>query len=249
MINWMHRQLSKNLKLRPDDTFIASFPRSGNTWLRYLLADVIQQNAGLATGTTLPIHPDHVIPDIHRHDLNDVDPRVELSRRLIKTHHLYHVIDRPAVYLVRQPLDALVSFYRFHLRYQELAVRAADGPDAFALLHADQWREHVESYLVEDQKVLVATYEQLLEEPTKTLGKILNWLQIPTTRSFLDKAVEHHEFARHQQQESEAPLNPKEFFFRSGTAGTGAEALSPASISLLEGNLLPTYKAAEARAK
>ena len=43
--------------------FVSSFPRSGNTWIRYLLADVFLQRHGVATATELPVHPDRIVPD------------------------------------------------------------------------------------------------------------------------------------------------------------------------------------------
>ena len=48
-------------------SFVSSFPRSGNTWMRFLLADVLLQNHGMATSTELPVHPDKIVPDFYCH--------------------------------------------------------------------------------------------------------------------------------------------------------------------------------------
>ena len=53
--------------------FISSFPRSGNTWVRFLLSDIFLQRAGRATATVLPVHPDRLIPDIYCNLVSEVE--------------------------------------------------------------------------------------------------------------------------------------------------------------------------------
>ncbi len=46
-------------------TFVTSYPRSGNTWMRYLLSDVFLQIHGIDTDTKLAVHPDEIIADFY----------------------------------------------------------------------------------------------------------------------------------------------------------------------------------------
>ena len=47
-------QPGMSLKVRPDDTFLVSYPKSGNTWMRFLIANLLQPNppVGLLEATT-----------------------------------------------------------------------------------------------------------------------------------------------------------------------------------------------------
>lgn len=220
-------------------TFISSFPRSGNTWARHLIADVCEQNAGLETQTELPIHPDEIIPDVHS---NPIASRTVLQndRRLIVKSHdcLDQIVDQLGegafqrvrhLYLYRQPEDALVSYYHFHLRYDALKAQAADGVDAFCLRHLDSWFEHVDtarSFQLMGASVLPVSYEQLLQKPMAKLTEMLDWLGISATSDAVVSAVEHMQFSNLRQKEARNPANPTEYFFRKGVAGSGAAELS-----------------------
>ena len=37
-------QPGMTLKVRADDTFLVSYPKSGNTWMRFLIANLLQQD-------------------------------------------------------------------------------------------------------------------------------------------------------------------------------------------------------------
>ena len=63
----------------PDDIYIVSYPRSGNTWTRYIMAY-------LKAGTLKPltsIEVDRYVPDIYA---NATNANLDTSRRVIKTH-------------------------------------------------------------------------------------------------------------------------------------------------------------------
>lgn len=47
---------TKNKKnLKNNDIFLSSYPRSGNTWMRLMLADCLLQASGIPTQTDLPV--------------------------------------------------------------------------------------------------------------------------------------------------------------------------------------------------
>ena len=71
-------KIVKANQFQKSDIAIASYPRSGNTWLRVLVSDIILQFHNFKTGTGLPIHEDRVIPDIYDQRLHEIDPRIEL---------------------------------------------------------------------------------------------------------------------------------------------------------------------------
>ena len=117
--------------------FVSSFPRSGNTWIRYLLADVFLQNHGVPTSTELPVHPDKIVPDFYCHWIARRAAAGLPPIVMVKTHDTFRQLQerfgrvrlRPGsgasaaaapfcackhVYLYRSPEDALVSLFHYH---------------------------------------------------------------------------------------------------------------------------------------
>lgn len=237
---------------RDNLTFLSSFPRSGNTWARHLVADVILQNEGMETQTELPIHPDRVIPDIHSNSISDRDVRLHQEGLIVKSHDQIDKITSffgntalqrlRHLYIIRQPEDALVSFYHFHLRYEALRGQAADGVDSFCLRHLDSWLEHTEnaiSYHNLAGQILIISYEELLRSPETSLAKMLTWLEVASTPSNISAAVEHMRFANLRKKESRNPSNINEFFFRKGVAGSGTNEIAKPTLEAIRERSAP----------
>src|SRR5580692_4324354 len=100
---------ARALTVYPDDTFLVSFPKSGNTWTRFLACNIID-----------PDHPvtfaalESRIPEIY-----DVTDRA-LARiprpRIIKSHETFDPRYKKVIYIVRDPRDVLISYYYFQLK-------------------------------------------------------------------------------------------------------------------------------------
>jgi hypothetical protein len=99
-IIWMrHRGLS------PNDVFVANYPRSGSTWLRFLLFEILtQKDAGF--------------DDVNRHipDVGGQRNAMALlpnQGRLIKTEEAFRPDYRRAIYIVRDGRDVALSEYAY----------------------------------------------------------------------------------------------------------------------------------------
>ena len=96
----------RNLEVFPDDVFIVSYPKSGNTWTRFLIANLVYSDKS---------------PDFR--NINELIPDPEaLSKRhlakvsrprIIKTHQYFHPSYRKIIFVVRDPRDVAVSLYYF----------------------------------------------------------------------------------------------------------------------------------------
>jgi hypothetical protein len=130
------REMLRRLQDGERVTFVTSFPRSGNTWMRFLLSDIFLQNHGIETATDLKVQPDGIIADFYCDWIARRNQNVSTPGLLVKTHDDYDVLRRrfvgagisgsrrrfnPAaafqtcahLYLFRPPEDSLVSL--FHL--------------------------------------------------------------------------------------------------------------------------------------
>jgi predicted SAM-dependent methyltransferase/tetratricopeptide (TPR) repeat protein len=239
--------------LKSTDIMIASYPRSGNTWLRLLLADIILQIHNFKTDTVLPIHADHIIPNIHDKNLHEIDPRLDISDRLIKTHDTFGPDVKKVVYLFRNATDALSSYYYFHRRYQHLQNTASDGIDAFSIKHLEEWCEHLSSYVNaktnQGADIFFISYEWLHTDAVGALRKVAKFLELLVSEQMCKIAVENHTFQKHHEDEkTSGTVGSKyfEYFFREGKIDGGAKAFQKETLEFINAKATPVYEKATA---
>src|SRR5262249_49479923 len=93
----------------PDDTFVVSYPRSGSTWSRFLIANLVFPNDDVSFANI-----DRFVPataSLSRRALARV-PRP----RIIKCHNYFDHRYSSVIYIVRDPRDVALSEYRFLLK-------------------------------------------------------------------------------------------------------------------------------------
>jgi hypothetical protein len=252
--------------------FVSSFPRSGNTWMRYLLADVFLQNHGVPTATELPVHPDKLVPDFYCHwiarrAVANLPPIV-----MVKTHDTFPQLQerfgrvrlRPGsgasaavapfaackhVYLYRSPEDALVSLFHYHDCQKHLKSKAAAGIDAFCLAFLSSWEDNLASYLRAEEEgfpVLFVPYELLLQYPTEILSRLLRWLGARHDGATVERAVSNMQFSKLQAVEARL-FNDEAFFFRRGRNGSGSAELQPSTLAVIQERTSKLMERANAR--
>lgn len=120
-------------KYRPKrDILLASYPRSGNTWLRAVLAFL---EVGVDPGSLRDL--DGLVPDIHA--LPRVNDMLRQKRYIIKTHFSahHHPVASRVLYIARDPRDAIPSYVRYVRGISGSGVAVREFVDR-ALL-GDQW--------------------------------------------------------------------------------------------------------------
>ena len=96
----------RHRNFRPGDVFVGSYPRSGSTWLRFMLLEIL---AGQASGFS---NTNEMLPDVGKHQSGA--PVLPGNGRLIKTHEPFRAEYRKAIFLVRDPRDVALSEFAFH---------------------------------------------------------------------------------------------------------------------------------------
>jgi hypothetical protein len=174
-----------------DDVFIASYPKSGNTWTRFLVANLIHPQEPV---TFLNI--DHVVPDPEWQSRNFLKncPRP----RVIKSHHPFDPRYKRVVCIVRDPRDVALSQYHFQIKrgliktghpLEEFVRRFVAGETN----EYGSWGQNVGSWLVARNHTpgfLLLRYEDLKERPEEGLAKIAGLLGLEVDRGQLARAVE-----------------------------------------------------------
>lgn len=233
-------------------TWLASYPKSGNTWLRFLLANIL---AGGPPATSLAVS--RLICDIHRPEIpfEPLDP----DQLFIKTHHARtprhpRIAETArAVHVVRHPRDVLLSALNYrrmegvidHLtdaQYAETFIANAGDP-LWAQLGYGSWTQHAASWAqTTDFPVLTIRYEDLKAEPEATLHTVLDFVELDATDEDIARAVKQSSFdnlraLEIREQKSKKTIFPgsaspksskdKRFFFNKGATGQTLDTIAP----------------------
>ena len=252
---------SRHLGLKPQDTFLASYPRSGSTWLRFILFQIL-------TGEDPGFQQiDQCIPEIQSH--RGVPPLLPGGGRLIKTHEQYRKDYTKAVFLVRDLRDVLVSCY---VRSVEagLAQLVSKGDfDSFLLsflkgraLQQGSWQEHsrswLESPLAKNGNLMVVRYEDLRRDSEPVIRRLLNFLGVTPDVRIIRKAIENNSLQQMRAKEDiairaevqcallechKSPGGEDGRFIRKGSVGGWRSKLTDAQVRLINqyaGDMLAT---------
>lgn len=200
--------------------WLASFPRSGNTFFRNVLYEVY----GLESST---FHQDKDRP-------LDED---YASYPFVKTHLLPDQLepsdpDMPAVYLVRDGRDALVSLAHHRKDIVEpgsdLTHNLIEAIIARGGSHFGGWSENVRAW--SQRAVIIIKFEDLIEDPIREVEKLRSIVNLPEPK--LDKLPDF-EMLKYGQpkygggQASDFKSSRNQQHFRKGRVGSHREEMSP----------------------
>ncbi len=189
---WLHASTRCLTTFFPDDVFLVSFMRSGNTWVRFLVGNLISQGEPVTFANL-----ERVLPEIYLHSnrMLSLYPRP----RIIKSHDTFDPRYPRVIYLVRDPRDVAVSLYSFWRKKEWISV---DYPieefvDRFVkgeLSFSHSWAENVASWLAtryNTDRFLLVRYEDILADPSTWLGQIAAFLGMTPSEDKLTRAIEH----------------------------------------------------------
>jgi hypothetical protein len=181
-----------------DDVWIVSYPKSGNTWLRFLIGNYLTK--GKCDWTNI----DLVVPDIHYNP----DHCDNIGRpRFIKSHSKTNPYYRNVVYLVRDGRDVAISYYFHCLKYGIIKpnVEFSDFLVRFNKGHLPSygiWNNHVNGWLDKHPETfLLISYEKMLKKPEDVLKQILSVAGINFEKKRVIEAVKNSSFQSMQMLE------------------------------------------------
>ncbi len=234
----------RNLDVFPDDVFIVSYPKSGNTWTRFLIANLVhpEEPANFANINRLVPDPEA----LSKRALNRV-PRP----RIIKSHQYFHPRYENVIYVVRDPRDVAISEYHFHRkrrviddeypqdRFVQQFVAGQTNPQY------GSWGENATSWLAtrcNHPRFLLLRYEDMISDTTGNLAKLASFLGLPIDSQRLVQAAERSsadQMRRLERSQSHLWTSTRETrqdlrFVREAKAGGWKTDLSPTSIAAIE---------------
>ena len=147
-----------------------------------------------------------------------------------------------AIYIVRNPLDIVISlkhFFNFDIEESIDFILNENSQLNSHHYQANQflgsWGNHVLSWTEQkDIPLLVIKYEDLLNSPNKYFFQISKFLDLSESQKLIDKAIKESSFNKLQKLEEEGGFieKPKSCkkFFRSGRIGEGVKLLDEKQI-------------------
>jgi len=174
----------------PDDTFLISYPRSGSTWSRFLVANLLHPEKTITFANL-----DQLVPataSVSRRRLEQI-PRP----RMIKCHNYFDHRYCKVIYIVRDPRDVVLSEYRFLLKKRLI-------PDGYPIelfvqrfLRGEvneysSWKENVGSWTAArggSDGFLLLRYEDLVARTEDEVGRIARFLGVQASADELSSAV------------------------------------------------------------
>ena len=239
-----------------DDVFIATFPKSGTTWMQQICH-------GLRSGGDMTFKEvSWVVPWLERGHIFGIDSRLAqpYAPRVFKTHLPYAQINKGARYIhvIRDPKDALVSFYGFlshrlidptalsietfaecWLLADQLAEQ--NDPDApFGPYLYNYWRHLLDWWAARAQApVLTLAYEHLRRDLAPQVARIADFMGISADATLLELAAHQAGFdfmVAHQEQFSDEIVGIPGRLLKvvSGKVGGHKQLLSPPLMARID---------------
>jgi hypothetical protein len=215
---------------RATDVLIVGYPKSGNTWMQYLIAGAVYRIDVTSAPDALI---QDLVPDVHFQRF--FKPYFPVT--FFKSHFLPRPDYRKVVYLIRDGRDAMVSYLHYiegltgeKIDFLKL-IQAKEG------LFPSKWHEHVEQWTANPHRAEMITvrYEDLKRDTVGELRRICDFAGVPQEQAVLENAAAQSSFSSMKKREQtfawENPQIPKsKQFVRRGEVGSHKDEMPAAVI-------------------
>ncbi len=203
------KKINPHLGLKDSDIILGAFPKSGSTWFRFILNNIISIQELDNTEIDYKMING---PLRASYDSNDY-PKIKYKSipRFVATHRKFEskrFLDYRKVYLYRNPGDTMVSFYEYRK-----ALRGNDQYiDAFSKFIREpefgiiSWCTHYLSWI--DRADSIVTYESLKGNGLHAMQRVFMELELPIIYDNIFKnALERSDFSNISKMEDKKGLD------------------------------------------
>ena len=187
----------RDLEVLPDDIYIVGYPKSGNTWLNFLIAHIVSRK-----NIKEPLNfrnIEKIVADIYQ---NPSWKLLRLKRpRILKSHESYSSKYPKVIYIVRDPRSVAISYFKFLKAMGNLPFNYSINKFINNFLEINKfdnflnWEKHTLSWLkgakLNKKKILIIRYEDLLKETFNCLHSVLVFLNIPHRKEDIYSAIKY----------------------------------------------------------
>jgi len=226
---------------RDDDIYLVSFPKSGNTWLSFIIANMMVEKLELGFRVNhFNLHG--FTPDIHQGQDIPADLGYFPFKRFIKSHAGFHPDYKNLIYLVRDPRSVMVSYHIFltKLGFIDMSLSEFIHNPSLGII---SWVQHVDDWMnktIPGTRIRVFRYEDMLSDVEASIEEIAFLIGCKLTSEQVGRIAEHCSFAEMKALEkttgSLATLrHDKSFtFLRQGLSSGWKEEISSDDLAYIE---------------
>ncbi|MBA2426551.1 MAG: sulfotransferase domain-containing protein [Actinobacteria bacterium] len=230
------------------DAFLVSYPRSGTTWMRFLLYEALTgEDAGFGAMR-------RAVPSINKH--RNAAHVLHGSGRLIQSHETFSDGDRRIVYVVRDPRSVVISEYKWQRRlgiepgsfdrFVKDFVRGRSNPWGAWDRHATFW---LDGQPARHNHLHVVKFEDLRLDTERTLAEVLRFLGTDPDPQMVHRVVTNNSVKRMREKEDQArdkgwraSARSDIRFVDSGSVGGWSETLTDAQAATIERRFGPVLE-------
>jgi len=194
--------------LKKDDVILASYPRSGNTWVRFFLCNLVSLKEWNGESVDFEVlnrtMPEFGVNNLMKEWTHETIPRV------VKTHKKCWPIfrNKRSILILRDPRDVMVSYYHYKKdrkgEFEDEFSEFVRSPE-FGL---KSWFEHYDSW--RDYADLTIEYEDMRENDLEEFSKVIDFLELPLEKGIVQEAadrasIENVSTAEKDENKNESP--------------------------------------------
>ncbi|HYU47547.1 MAG TPA: sulfotransferase domain-containing protein [Terriglobales bacterium] len=247
-----HTLLQREITIFEDDIFLTSYPRSGNTWTRFLVGNFVNPNEPVTF-----LNVERLVPDMYK--TADWVLRRRPRPRVVKSHESFDARYRRVIYIVRDPRDVAISNYHWEMKLrsipegcpiEEFVPRWMDGN---FWRRIGSWADHVNSWLATRQGhegFIVMRYEDLQANPQRELARAAQFMGMDPDGQRINRAIELSSAANMRKMEetqgkkwvATVHTRSDKPFVRKASSGGWRTALPEKTVVYMEAHWGPIMK-------
>lgn len=230
----------QHTRIDANDTFIVSYPKSGSTWFRFVLYELLMDEHATFEKVN------YTIPTVGKHFGKDLETKYG---RFIKSHEPFRKDYRKAVVMVRDVRDVIISEYNYN---KKMGFIKKDFPfndfiNQFVKKSVNRfgnYADNLNSWIAANEnnvsKILFIRYEDMKEDPYSQLEKVNEFLHLNKDPDYIKVKIENNTIAKMQKKEqlsNDKTLKSSDSsipFVRKGTSRQWIDAYSPEQLDFIE---------------
>lgn len=237
-------RIERDITIFSDDIFLTSYPRSGNTWTRFLVGNLVHTEEAVTF-----LNVERLVPDMYKH--GDHYLRHLPRPRILKSHEVFDPRYKKVIYIVRDPRDVAVSNYHWEMKQRAMADTCPieaflpNWIDGKVWDRLGNWGDHVTSWVStrgDKDGFIILRYEDMIADPARELVKVASLLGIEPTQERLTRAAELSSADRMRQLEETQGkkwvqtryTRQDKPFVRKASSGGWKAVLPPQSVAAIE---------------
>lgn len=240
---------------------ICGYPKSGNTWLTRLTAEILR--SPVVGFWCEPFNREEAIEGLDRESKFQCFKAHHTFEQMAHTLKIYGNGTEKILYIYRDPRSVAVSashYFTFRPKFRRLYNLLQLYPNGFNIYNkllqshshkldlmckilvegkndgswlAESWKRHIVGYKNKDN-VLALSYEYLRTDTLSAASQIVDFLSISRTRNELEGAIEAQSFSRKKKQFQSEGNAGKANFLRKGKIDSWRDELSSDNLGYLE---------------